>query len=45
MRGKVVLGMIAENGDSRREICPENKRNAETLEALMTKHVEFGSEV
>jgi transposase-like protein len=39
VEGHWILGMMDHDGGYRLEICPENKRDRQTLQALITKHV------
>ena len=43
--GNWILGMIDRDGGYRLEICPENKRDKETLIPLIKKHVKPGTEI
>lgn len=43
--GNWILGMIDSEGGYRLEICPENKRDRDTLFPLITKHVAPGTEI
>jgi len=45
VEGSWVLGMIDLEGGFRLEICPDNKRDKDTLESLITKHVADGSTI
>ena len=45
VEGNWVLGIIDLDGGFRLEICPNNKRDKETLMALINKHVEKGTTI